>query len=148
MLDKFSEVNERQVAVESYLVLRSQYRAERLRWVREREDLPEHDGERYMVGGKRVGLVVGKIGVGGGLSTAEGVMRAAAVAESPFEIYVRDPFELAREVVDLERDAGRMEMAGGVEFMGGRTGVEMHPSVLGSDEALDQWMQAALKEME
>ena len=93
-----------EVAQEGYFQQRRQFRAVNRTRLQNREGLPAHDGERYLFSdGGRFGLAVGKRkGVGAGLAIAEGLVRAGM--DSEFDLFVSNPFDLAREVVDLDRD--------------------------------------------
>lgn len=132
-----------QVAVEGYVQQRARYRHENHMRVRRREGLPEHDGERYVVGGSRSGLVVGDrrgVGVGAGLTLDSGFERAGRDGE--FELFVADPFDLAKEVLDLERDLELVGKSEAVRHEGKLPrgfDVSMHDEVLGDEVELLAW---------
>jgi hypothetical protein len=131
------------VSQETYRELRARYRLQNLLRVRRRESLPEHDGERYLVGEGRVGLAVGKRkGVGAGLAMASAVAARSRVEEEAFDLFVADPFDLARELVDLERDATNFALSECIRHPDVEMGFDMHESVLVSEEALLEWTRA------
>ena len=133
-----------EVAQEGYFQQRRQFRAVSRTRLQDREGLPAHDGERYLFSdGGRFGLAVGKRkGVGAGLPIAEGLVRAGM--DSEFDLFVSNPFDLAREVVDLDRDVANYALGEAVDF-----GVEMPkgfdfamPDDYLTDEGnLDAWLQ-------
>jgi hypothetical protein len=129
----------------SYFMERARYRALNRVRVAKREGLPAHDGERYCFrDGSRFGLAVGvRKGVGAGLPIAEGMVRAGM--DGAFDLFVSDPFDLAREVTDLERDAERMALGEAVDFgqqMPKGFDVEMDDTLLSSEDGLLEWTAA------
>lgn len=139
-----------QEAGDRWLQQRAEYRAARQKWVREHEQLPEHDGEKYVIAGEmgseRVGLAVGKIkGPGAGKAIIDGLADAARAAGSGFSILDDNPSMLASELRDLERDARAMAIHEGVRYFEVETGATMDLPPEATDEEIDQWMQMELQ---
>jgi hypothetical protein len=129
---------DQQEANQSYQQLRRQYRSDHHRDLQRREGLPLAVGDRYETG---YGLAIGRRrGVGAGLLVAEGFKRAGM--DDSFDLHVRDPFDLAREIVDLGRDAARFAFSECVRHEGVERGVEMDSATLEDEDKLLEWSAA------
>lgn len=147
-MDNLNPSRDEQVSVESYKQLRAKFRFAHHADVRRREGLPAHDGEKYVIGDSRSGLVVGRVtGVGSGVPL--GNAWTLAGSDTSFDIRITSLSDLAREVIDLDEAASGYALSEAVRFdqqtLPRGFDIAMHPEVLEDEVELLAWLAAVNK---
>lgn len=131
----FDPIHNQEVASETWMQQRAQYRRENRLRLRQREGLPAHDGERYVIGSERVGLAVG---------VQKGKDFESAARDTGFDHVLSAPADLVCELLDLDRDAANLALAEGVRHVDQEYAPVMSDNTLEDEDALDGWMQQEL----